>query len=93
MIKALVLYGGDVDPERYAQHLPTARAVPADAFRHGRVFGAPFGEPEHRYFAEFEWSDRASFDAAMASAEWRASGKDAMAMGVPFTVEFAEIEA
>lgn len=91
MIKALVLYGGDIDPERYAQHLPLAHAVPADAFRHGPVFGAPFGEPAHRYFAEFEWSDRAAFDAAMASPEWLASGKDAMAMGVPFSVEFAEV--
>jgi hypothetical protein len=91
VIKALVLYGGDIDPERYAQHLLLAHAVPADAFRHGPVFGAPFGEPAHRYFAEFEWSDRASFDAAMASPEWLASGKDAMAMGVPFSVEFAEV--
>ena len=92
MIKALVLYGGDVDPERYARHLPLARAVPADAFRHGRVFGAPFGEPEHRYFAEFEWSDWESFDAAMVSPEWLSSGKDAMAMGVPLSVEFAEVD-
>ena len=91
MIRAFVLYGGDVDPERYAQHLPLARAVSADAFRHGPVFGSPFGEPAHRYFAEFEWSDRASFDAAMASPEWLASGKDAMAMGVPFSVEFADV--
>jgi hypothetical protein len=92
MIRALVLYDGDVDPQRYAEHLPIARRVPAAAFRHGRVFGAPFGEPPHRYYAEFEWEDRAAFDAAMASPEWLESGKDAMAMGVRFAVEFAELD-
>jgi hypothetical protein len=92
LIKAVVLYEGDVDPQRYAEHLPTARRVPAVAFRHGAVFGAPFGEAAHRYYAEFEWADRASFDDAMQSAEWLESGKDAMAMGVRFTVEFIELD-
>jgi hypothetical protein len=92
MIRAFVLYEGDVDPERYAQHLEVARRVPASAFRHGPVFGAPMGEPRHRYYAEFEWDDRAAFDAALASPEWLDSGKDAMAMGVRFSVEFAELD-
>jgi hypothetical protein len=92
MIRAVVLYEGDVDPKRYAEHLPVAQRVPANAFRHGRVFGAPRGDPPHRYYAEFEWADRASFDAAMASPEWLDSGKDAMAIGVRFAVEFVELE-
>ena len=91
MIRAVVLYEGAVDAERYAQHVEVARRVPAGAFRHGPVFGAPFGEPAHRYYAEFEWPDRAAFDAAMASSEWLDSGKDAMAMGVRFSVEFVEL--
>jgi hypothetical protein len=91
VIRAVVLYEGDVDPQRYAEHVPVARRVPADAFRHGRVFGAPMGEPAHRYFAEFEWADRASFDEAMSSREWLESGKDAMSMGVRFSVEFVEL--
>jgi hypothetical protein len=92
MIRAVVLYEGDVDRKRYAEHLPVARRVPADAFRHGPVLGAPFGEPAHRYWAEFEWADRGAFDAAIASQEWLDSGKDAMAMGVKFAVEFVELE-
>jgi len=92
MIRAVVLYEGEVDRQRYEEHLPFARAVPAAAFRHGAVVGAPFGEPAHRYFAEFEWDDRASFEAATASPEWRASGEDAMSMGIPFTVEFVELD-
>ena len=91
MIRAVVLYEGEVDAERYAAHVEVARRVPADAFRHGPVFGAPVGEPAHRYYAEFEWPDRAAFDAAMASSEWLDSGKDAMAMGVRFRVEFVEL--
>ncbi|MGZ4291963.1 MAG: hypothetical protein ACXVQQ_05155 [Gaiellaceae bacterium] len=91
MIRAFVLYEGDVDPQRYAEHVEVARRVPAAAFRHGPVFGAPMGEPKHRYYAEFEWGDRDAFDQAMASPEWLESGKDAIAMGVRFGVEFAEL--
>jgi len=92
MIRAVVLYEGDVDPQRYAEHLPIAQRVPAAAFRHGPVIGAPVGEPAHRYYSEFEWADQASFDAATASQEWLDSGKDAMAMGVRFSVEFVELD-
>jgi hypothetical protein len=91
MIRAFVLYEGDVDPDRYTQHLEFARKVPSAAFRHGKVFGAPMGEPKHRYYAEFEWPDMESFEQATRSDEFMASGKDAMAMGVPFSVEFAEL--
>jgi hypothetical protein len=92
VIRAVVLYEGEVDPQRYAEHVPIARRVPAAAFRHGRIFGAAAGEPQHRYYAEFEWADRASFDEATGSPEWRESGKDAMAMGVRFNVEFVELD-
>ena len=91
MIRALVLYDGEPDAQRYAEHVEVSKRVPADAFRHGKIFGAPLGEPKHAYYAEFEWNDRASFDAAMTSPEWAAAGKDAFAMGIPFSVEFAEI--
>ena len=52
----------------------------------------PFGEPACRYVAEFEWDDMESFKAAVNSDAFAASGKDAMAMGIPFTVHFASIE-
>jgi hypothetical protein len=92
MVRAFVLYEGDVDPERYAQHVELCRQVPGATFRHGRVFGAPGGEPAHRYYAEFEWPDMDAFKAAARSAEFAATGKDAMEMGVRFSVEFAELE-
>jgi hypothetical protein len=92
MVRAFVLYEGDVDPDRYAQHVELCRQVPGATFRHGRVFGAPGGEPKHRYYAEFEWPDLEAFKAAARSPEFAATGKDAAEMGVPFGVEFAELD-
>lgn len=93
MIRAFVLFDGELDPDRYRQHVDEfGSKVACDAFRHGRIFGSPFGEPKFRHYAEFEWADMASFKAAANSPEFAASGKDAMSMGVPFTVHFAELE-
>ena len=93
MIRAIVLFEAEPDPERYQQHLDEfASKVPCTAFRHGRIFGSPFGEPQFRHYAEFEWDDMESFKAAANSPEFAAAGKDAMAMGIPFTVHFASIE-
>jgi hypothetical protein len=92
MVKVVVLYDEAPDPERYAQHLELCREVPGATFRHGPVFGAPMGEPQHAYYAEFEWPDMESFKSAASSPEFAATGKDAMAMGVKFGVEFAQLE-
>jgi hypothetical protein len=91
MVRAFVLYEGDVDPDRYARHVDLCRQVPGATFRHGRVFGAPMGDPPHRYYAEFEWPDMDSFKAAARGPEFAATGRDAMEMGVRFSVEFAEL--
>lgn len=91
MIRAFVLYGEAPDPDRYAQHVELCRQVPGATFRHGPVFGAPTGAAEHSYYAEFEWPDMDAFKAAARSDEFVATAKDAMAMGKPFTVQFAEL--
>jgi hypothetical protein len=91
MIRAFVLYEGDVDPDRYAEHVALCRSVPGATFRHGKFFGAPMGEPEHRYYAEFEWPNLDAFKAAARSPEFAETGRDAMAMGVKYTVEFADL--
>lgn len=91
MIRAFVLYERDVDPDRYAQHVELCRRVPADAFRHGRVFGSPAGEPAHRYYAEFEWADMDAFKRAAGDPVFAETAQDAASMGVPFSVEFAEL--
>ena len=94
MVRAVIQYEREPEPERYARHLEEfTRPVQCDAFRHGRVFGSPFGDPPFAYYAEFEWADMDGFKAAARSEEFAASGKDAMDMGIPFTVAFVEIAA
>ena len=91
MVRAFVLYDEAPDPERYARHVEICKAVPGATFRHGRVFGAPMGEPPHGYYAEFEFADMEAFKAAARSEEFMATGKDAREMGARVTVEFSEI--
>jgi hypothetical protein len=92
MVRAVILYEREPDAERYAQHVEQFGAkVECRAFRHGKAFGAPLGEPAFAYYAEFEWDDMDSFKTAARSPEFAASGKDAMDMGIPFTVTFAEL--
>ena len=92
MIRALVLYDEEPDPQRYAEHVELCRKVPGATFRHGPVTGAPMGEPAHKYYAEFEWPDKETFKQGVSSPEFMATGKDAMAMGKRMSVEFATIE-
>ena len=56
------------------------------------MFGSPFGDPAFRYYAEFEWDGMESFERAVNSEAFAASGKDAMEMGIPFQVHFASVE-
>jgi hypothetical protein len=91
MVRAIVLYDEEPDAERYERHVDLCRRVPGAAFRHGRIFGAPAGEPKYGYYAEFEWPDMDAFKAASRSEEFAATAKDAMDMGGRFTVLFAEV--
>jgi hypothetical protein len=93
MVLAIVKYERPPDAARYQQHVDGyVLKVPGAKFRHGRVFGSPFGEPTFQYFGEFEWPDRESFGVAAKSEEFSATGKDAMEMGIPFTIDFVEVE-
>ena len=92
MVRAVVLYADEPEAERYERHVELCRKVPgATAFRHGRIFGAPMGEPRYRYYAEWEFLDRDAFKEASRSPEFMATGKDAMEMGGTFEVMFADI--
>jgi hypothetical protein len=92
MVRAIVLYDAAPDPDRYAQHVELCRKVEGATFRHGRVFGAPMGEPKYGYYAEWEFPDKETFKAAARSDEFMATGKDAIEMGVPFHVNFAQVD-
>lgn len=91
MIRVFVVYDSEPDASRFEQHAELCRAVPGGTFRHGKVFGAPMGEPEFRYYAEWEFPDQDAFKEAARTPEFAATGKDAMAMGIPFKVHFAEV--
>jgi hypothetical protein len=91
MVRAFVLYESQPDPDRYEQHAELCRRVAGGTFRHGRVFGAPMGEPKYVYYSEWEFESRAAFKEAARTPEFAATGKDAMEMGVPFHVLFADV--
>jgi hypothetical protein len=92
MVRAFVLYEQEPDPERFERHAELCRKVEGSEFRHGRVFGAPGGQLGFRYYAEWEFPDMDAFKAAARTPEFMATGKDAMEMGIPFHVHFAEVE-
>jgi len=92
MVRAIVLYDEAPEPERYEQHVALCQKVPGGTFRHGRVFGAPVGDPKYRYYAEWEFPDMDAFKIAARSDEFMATGKDAMEMGGRFTVMFADVD-
>jgi hypothetical protein len=90
MVRVFVVY--EQEPENYEEHAELCRKVPGGTFRHGRVFGAPMGEPLYLYYAEWEFADMDAFKAAARTDEFRETGKHAMTLGVPFHVHFAELD-
>jgi hypothetical protein len=91
MIRVFIVYEQEPDPERYERHAELCRRVEGGVFRHGKVFGAPFGEPRYAYYAEWEFPDADTFKAASRTPEFAETGRDAMEMDVPFHVLFADV--
>ena len=92
MVRVFMVYETEPDPARYEQHAELCRKVPGGTFRHGKVFGAPRGEPLYKYYAEWEFADREAFKEAAGTPEFMDTGKDAMDMGLRFHVHFAEVD-
>jgi len=93
MVRAFVLYEGDVDEERYQQHLDEFVSKVPGTFRHGKIVATPVGEERFHHYAEFEFPDMESFQQVASSPEFAATGKDAAEMGIPFSAQvvvFAE---
>ena len=90
MIRVFVLYDQEPGPDRYAQHVELSRReVPEATIRHGRILGSPQGEPEYRYYFEYEFADR---DAWKRSQEGlMRAAEDAQGLGIGFKVFFAEL--
>jgi hypothetical protein len=92
MVRAFVLYEGDVDPDRYQQHIDDfVRPIPA-TFRHGKIVATPIGEERFHHNAEFEFPDMESFQKVASSPEFAAAGQDAATMGIPFSAQVVVVE-
>jgi hypothetical protein len=92
MYRVIVLYEQEPDQDSYAEHVEVCEKVPNSVFRHGKVTGAPMGEPAHAYYAEWEFADEDAFKSGTRSDEFMATGKDAYKRGFPQpSVEFAEL--
>ena len=91
MIRVFVVYEGEPDPARYEEHVALCEKVEGATFRHGKVFGTPVGEPNFRYYAEFEFVDMDAFKAAARTPEFTATGVDAREMGIPAQAYFADV--
>jgi hypothetical protein len=92
MYRVIVLYDQEPDAVSYAEHAELCKQVPNGVFRHGKVIGAPMGDPKHAYYAEWEFADADAFKNATRSDEFVATGKDAYKRGFPQpAVEFAEL--
>lgn len=86
-----MVYDEAPDAGRYEQHVELCHKVGGATFRHGKVFGAPMGEPSFQYYAEFEFADMDAFKGAARTPEFTQTGVDAMEMGIPFQVHFADV--
>jgi len=92
MYRVIVLYEQEPDADSYVEHVELCKKVPNSVFRHGKVTGAPMGEPAHAYYAEWEFADEDAFKSGTRSEEFMATGKDAYKRGYPQpSVEFAEL--
>jgi hypothetical protein len=92
MYRVIVVYDEEPQSDSYAEHVELCKQVPGGVFRHGKITGAPMGEPRHAYYAEWEFADEAAFTSAIRSDEFMATGKDAYRRGFPQpTVEFAAL--
>ena len=93
MIRAFVLYEGEIDPERYQQHIDEFVRPISATFRHGKVFAAAPGmEQRFHHYAEFEFPDMDAFRQVASSPEFEATGKDAAEMGIAFSAQVVVFE-
>lgn len=91
-VRVIVLYDEEPEAAAYAEHVELCRRVPGAAFRHGKVFGSPHGDPTHAYYAEFEFADMDAFKTAAGSDEFVATAKDVRDRGFPTPViEFVRL--
>ena len=100
MIKLVALFKRPEDVEAFdvhyeQSHAPLMRKVPGlERMEVTRNIKAFRGEPEYYLVAEMYFPDQETFDAAMASDENRAAGKDLMGFARDYvTMFYGEVES
>lgn len=85
MIKLIALYKKPEDEAAFMKHyedvhIPIVKTIPGlEKAVVNKIVASPMGgEPDYFMIAEMYFPDQATFDAAMASPENRAAGKDLM---------------
>ena len=91
MVRAFVVYEGEIDEQRFEQHAQLCRKVEGGVFRHGHVFGAPMGEPPLQVLRRVGVPRQGGLQGGARTPEFMDTGRDAMAMGIPMVVSFADI--
>src|SRR6266487_3008568 len=98
MIKLVALFKrpedvAEFDTHYNEVHAPLMRQVPGlERMEVTRNLKAFRGEPEYYQITEMYWRDQAAFDAAMASDENRAAGKDLMSFAREYvTMVYGEV--
>ena len=92
MVRAVIQYEREPDPERYARHVE--EFAPKSTARRsgtGRRSARPSASRRSRTTPSSSGTRLDAFKTAARSDEFAASGKDAMEMGIPFTVTFVEV--
>jgi uncharacterized protein (TIGR02118 family) len=99
MIKLVALFKRPADVEAFDRHYddthaPLMRKVPGlERMEVTRNLKAFRGEPDYYLIAEMYFRDQESFDAAMASEENRAAGKDLMGFAREYvTMVYGEVD-
>ena len=92
MYRVAVFYEQEPDAGAFTEHAELCAQVPNGVFRHGKVTGAPMGEPAHAYYAEFEFADKQAFDDFVRSDQFMAAGRDVMERGWQMpAIDFVEL--
>ena len=92
MVRAIVLYEAEPDAERYARHLEEfTPPVECSAFPPRQGLRLAVRGAARLVLRRVRVGGHGDVQAGGGSPEFAAAGADAMAMGIPFTVQFAEI--
>jgi uncharacterized protein (TIGR02118 family) len=94
MVKLIALYKTPDDKAAFDKHYdeihtPLVKKLPGlRKLEVARITGAPIGEPKHYLIAEMYFDNKDALDAALASSEGKATGRDLMSFAASLVTMF-----